>query len=654
MYNLGSLYEYQDKYIEAEKMFNSVRAKVFLRNLDLHFESLRSLLRIRPYLQQNEDYDMVYVIEMLAVSSALNNPNYLSLAWFHFSNYILRRMNSIDGAIYAYKKAVEYGRLFNENNIDISNEILDMSFDELSLGQSNVIIEGLITLLAAQGRLSEAERAMVIQKENEVFRFSRDKKSSYLTNLSYTHFEEEQGKKINKAIGNLVSSISEAVKSIDSNEANSSSSLESILTEVNEDFISYSKDLFGTVLEFNGNSNLSNHNGDISETQQFLRGLDSNTVALFISYNNATCRVISLTATERKLYSSKINTFKLGRKIAQFRVALQDVKHDPKMLGKELYDIIMPVGLQEDLRKIQNVSTEEPLMLMLHLDDTLRYLPFAALHDGDDYLVKKYKFSYFTSYSFQHMNAKPTEKPKVLALGVSQEQVIGDDVFVALDHVSSELDAIVKTGDGDKRGILSGRIYMDENFTWDNMQETLLEKNNDYSVVHIASHFKLDPGSVKNSYLLTGDKEPLSIEKLSDEKEIFRGVDLLTFSACNTAVDSGPGIDGMSYIAHKNGARSVLASLWPVADKSTPLFMSVFYKLRKEESIDKADALRRTQLAFINGEIEGDSIEMYTLRSERERIESRNKDLPEYRFRRTKKYSHPFFWAPFTLIGNWM
>ena len=110
---------------------------------------------------------------------------------------------------------------------------------------------------------------------------------------------------------------------------------------------------------------------------------------------------------------------------------------------------------------------------------------------------------------------------------------------------------------------------------------------------------------------------------MNDEDFDFNTVDLLTLSACETAMGgtkaNGREIEGFGGFAQRQGAKAVLATLWPVADRSTGLFMRKMYKLRQEKNLTKAEALRQAQITFI----------------------------------RSKRYNHPFFWAPFVATGNW-
>jgi CHAT domain-containing protein len=109
---------------------------------------------------------------------------------------------------------------------------------------------------------------------------------------------------------------------------------------------------------------------------------------------------------------------------------------------------------------------------------------------------------------------------------------------------------------------------------------------------------------------------------------LFRGIDQVTLSTCNSATQGGEGaeIDGLAMVAQEKGAAAVLASLWPVADVSTPALMREYYARRKAGS-PGPEALQAAQVAMIRG----------TLGPAGERE-------PGWR--------HPFFWAPFILLGS--
>ena len=101
--------------------------------------------------------------------------------------------------------------------------------------------------------------------------------------------------------------------------------------------------------------------------------------------------------------------------------------------------------------------------------------------------------------------------------------------------MSSELAGIIsgKPGDG---GVLEGEIRLDDQFTQESMRQTLLKR---YPVVHIASHFRFQPGNDTKSFLLLGDGGHLKLAELKTSANLCGGVQLSTLSACNTGVGDG-------------------------------------------------------------------------------------------------------------------
>ena len=97
-------------------------------------------------------------------------------------------------------------------------------------------------------------------------------------------------------------------------------------------------------------------------------------------------------------------------------------------------------------------------------------------------------------------------------------------------------------------------------------------------------------------------------------------IELLTLSACQTAEGDDRSPLGLSGIALKAKVRSVLGSLWPVPDKATTQLMKTFYSQLSSTQMTKAQALQHTQLELL----------------------------------RKQKYKHPYYWAAFILVGNWL
>jgi CHAT domain-containing protein len=177
-----------------------------------------------------------------------------------------------------------------------------------------------------------------------------------------------------------------------------------------------------------------------------------------------------------------------------------------------------------------------------------------------------------------------------------------------------------------------------------------------YPVVHIASHFRFQPGNEMQSYLLLGDGGHLSLAELKTSANLFGGVQLLTLSACDTGMGDGTEVEGFGALAERQGAEAVIASLWPVADSSTKVLMQEFYRIRESSpGKTKLEALREAQLELL-----GRSAKQ-TQRAEpvraliHEHAEGKLAvGAPRFRVDPRAPYAHPYYWAPFFLMGNWL
>ncbi len=175
-------------------------------------------------------------------------------------------------------------------------------------------------------------------------------------------------------------------------------------------------------------------------------------------------------------------------------------------------------------------------------------------------------------------------------------------------------------------GILPGEIYLDDAFSKQQLTKTLTQSGSS-TVFHIGSHFELRPGDNSRSFLLLGQNAILTMADAFDENLDFSGADLVTLSACDTAMgadnalSNGAEIESFGVLVQELGAKSVLATLWPVIDESTSVFMQSFYQLREQKKLTKAEALRQAQRSMINS---------------------------------GTNFAQPYYWAPFVLMGNWL
>lgn len=317
--------------------------------------------------------------------------------------------------------------------------------------------------------------------------------------------------------------------------------------------------------------------------------------------------------------------------IGGFREMLQSPKSDAAAKARQLYELIFaPVDAE-----LKQLGVER---VMLSLDGVLRYVPFAALHDGKDWLVRRYAFSHFRDSLELTVGEAQSSGWRVAAFGASK----GGQGMSALPAVPRELSAIVRAAGG--AGVLDGRILLDQDF---NRASFVSALRDNFPVVHIASHFALSAEGVDKSFLLLGDGQPLSLKDFGADGSIsFGGADLVALSACQTALapgSTGAEIDSMGEIALNNGAAAVLASLWSVSDSSTASLMEAFYRASIKGAGDKGSALKQAQLQLLNGAAAAGSEEARS---------GLAVDRPAGPRVAAQSYSHPFYWAPFVLLGN--
>src|ERR1035438_556491 len=218
-----------------------------------------------------------------------------------------------------------------------------------------------------------------------------------------------------------------------------------------------------------------------------LRELPAGTVAIFTLIGEDKVYAVLRTPDAQKAYEYPIKAADLNRKISEFRQVVLDPTLDPRPLAQELYKIRI-AGMADDLLEAKAQT------LMWSLDGALRYAPLAALYDGKRYLIEQYHVSVMTLASNTRLKNRPDRQWKAAGFGVTK----GFEEASALPSVSSELTGIIATKPGDS-GVPSGEIKLDDQFTQQSMRETLLKR---YPVIHVASHFRFQPGNDSKSFLL--------------------------------------------------------------------------------------------------------------------------------------------------------
>lgn len=268
---------------------------------------------------------------------------------------------------------------------------------------------------------------------------------------------------------------------------------------------------------------------------------------------------------------------------------------------QQLYDwLIRP--LEADLAKSQ-VKT-----IVFVLDGVLRGVPLAALHDGQQYLIEKYSLALTPGLQLLPPQPLSPQKLDTLAGGLSQAR----QGFSALPGVAEEIQQVST--------LVPTSILLDQSFTRSQLTSKLASVP--FPIVHLATHGQFSSES-ENTFLLTweGRIKVKDLDQLLEvrDRQNRRPIELLILSACQTAAGDKQAALGLAGIAVRSGARSTVATLWSVQDSSTAELITHFYTALKQPGISRAEALRQAQLSLL----------------------------------RSPNYQHPYYWAPFVLIGNW-
>jgi CHAT domain-containing protein len=411
-------------------------------------------------------------------------------------------------------------------------------------------------------------------------------------------------------------------------------------------------DHLDTVLEAAEKQKLDHARDEIPGLADLVSKLDKDTVVLYTLVTEDRYRVIVIREDHALVErSTAIKSADLNRLVVQF-VELMSHPGDTKQLtdvASKLYGVLV-APIEPELAQAHAHT------LVWELDDVLHYIPMAALYDpaAKKFLVEKYANAIITPTSTSMLGKSPDVKnASLLAMGLSGQY---DEHFSPLKNVPAELGSIVHDPRiSASHGPVEGTEWLNNDFTAANLKEQL--KSGKYQLVHLASHFDAQAGgdATKSFLLMAGDESGggagfhLTLDALRHDPGFHMSrVELLTFSACKTAVATkatdGHEVDGLAGVGHKLGAKAVMASLWEVDDASTSKLMGDFYQrwAGSGAQIGKAEALRQAQLDLLLGKDrpqEGGA--------DRGFGNAKTQQAPP------EGYAHPYYWAPFVLMGNW-
>ena len=314
--------------------------------------------------------------------------------------------------------------------------------------------------------------------------------------------------------------------------------------------------------------------------------------------------ILSKAGQPLRSYVTHKSQAEIEQTLDNFLVALNPVSDskDRDRLSQQIYDwLIRPEEAEQAF-----IDTKT---LVFVLDGRLRNIPIAALFDGKQYLIEKYAVA--LSPGLQLMATRSLHQNHISAIvgGISQSRA----GFSALPAVESEVKQISKA--------VSSSVLLNQEFTSQAVAKRV--KSSSASIVHLATHGQFS-SRLEDTFLLTWDGE-VNVKELSEllknrGSDPSKAIELLVLSACDTAAGDDRAVLGLAGLAVKSGARSTIATLWPVKDQAAAMLMTRFYDQLRQPKITKAEALRQAQISLI----------------------------------RQTDFHEPFFWSGFVLIGNWI
>ena len=352
----------------------------------------------------------------------------------------------------------------------------------------------------------------------------------------------------------------------------------------------------------------------IDETENILARptIDSNFVQYFVSPEKT---IIILAGGTQEIKEVSVGKEELIKKISRFRELISKGSEDQSdllSLSQDLYEILIkPIAFGISKKRII-ISPHGPL----------HYLPFQLLHDGGKYLLEDYTLNYIpsatvlryladkppigplepegesefigsvadnssflpewgTEGSYEHSDSKPPKS--ILLLGNPKL----DSAALDLPYSDVEIDnAALFFPDALKlsRGEAS--------------ETNVKEKASSYEVLHFATHATFDNDDPFNSSLLLAS-DGVNDGKLTVE-EIYQlqlKPSLVVLSACETGLgkySAGDEIIGFYRAFMYAGAKSIIATLWPIADEASSFLINEFYQSLKKNSL--GESLRMAQL----------------------------------------------------------
>ena len=356
--------------------------------------------------------------------------------------------------------------------------------------------------------------------------------------------------------------------------------------------------------------------GMLNRLRNTLNDLEQNAAVLYPLVLEDRVELVLVTGNSPPIHRSVfVSREELNEIILEFRKNLiNPIKrrniNRVKTSGLQLYNILIK-PIEKDL------ELADTQMILYAPDAQLRYIPFAALYDGEQWAVERWIINNITAGSLTNFETDEDPSPLDILAGAFSE---GEHSFKAgeqqyefygLPFAGEEVENIEDIIDR-TTSLFNDDFSSQSTKNWLDRQ--------DYNVLHFATHAAFVNGEPEESFILFGNGDRLTLRDVDSWS--LPNINLVVLSACQTGVGTvlgdGKEILGFGYQMQKIGARATLASLWSVDDRATQVLMNNFYSaINRNPDISMAESLREAQTLLINS-----------------------------------NYQHPYYWSSFILIGN--
>lgn len=634
--NIGNVYFDSGEFDRAAAAFDRASQFVFFGDPGMQGFSLNALGRS---LVEMGDYERAFVSfqDALLHFRKLNEPFGESQVLSNLGT-LAATQNESELAIVLYKESVNILESIRDRLIDLPVDA-QRSYTE-SISET---YRSLADLLLQENRIIEAQRVLDLLKVQELDDYIRgvERTSETETGVAFlrpeatilTRYDDLQASAI--AAGQELDDIKAIAPEQRSDEqVQRIAQLTDLLDEINGDFRDFARS--PEIRELIGQLSFEAQEASLSLNQldRLRDELAQLNAAIFypLILEDRLELVITVPDSPPLRRTVNVSREELNTAILEFRTALTTPSADAQTPAQQLYDwLIRP--LEEDL-SAAGIET-----IIYSPDGQLRYIPLAALHDGNDWLIQQYRINNITAESLTDLTDSDTSQPQILAAAYADESLVHMPEVNGKTYTFSGL-----PGAGLEVDLLpTATKFFDEDFSLEAVRPVLDE----YNILHFATHAAFVPGVPEDSFILFGNGDTPTLRDV--ENWSLNGVDLVVLSACETGVGglgNGEEILGLGYQFQVSGAKAVMSSLWQVSDLGTQVLMNEFYQALSAGAT-KAEALQIAQTALISQDAGVDEL----ARSDRgiDVVAARNESSIA---NGNNGYSHPYYWAPFILIGN--